>query len=309
MKFNYLFKILSAFLVISGLYSCSVEEEDTNDEFSFTINNTNYSTQDYYLTNSDSGMYLVGRFGSDSMIFFLRATQDLPIIVGEYGFTGNNFYSAIHATDTSIAFNQLGFINFTEVSKRVNAEFSVWVDPIFDDSYLIENGVLKNLLVTHPVNNPNIIHSDPNAPFNIDYVSGLQIGISANINANAYFSPENTTFGTKIGNTIEVAGTDGNGNQIVITIYDATNTFVGKTYNAIGDIDMSDNRFSIHYETIDGQNFKSNSGKLYVKSIDEENKATIVFKTLLQDQDNPTNLFVLDEGAIKNILLVEVGTL
>ncbi len=303
MKFNYLFKILSVFLVFSGLYSCSVDKEDTNDEFSFTIDGKNFSTTDYLLTNSANGLSLEGIFGKDTMIFALMATPDLPIVVGEYEFTNNSFYAAIHKTDSSIATNQLGFINLTEVSKRVNGEFSVWVDPIFNDSYLIENGKLQNLLITQPKNNPDIINSDPNAPFNIDYLGNLEVGISANINVFPFMAPEMNCTGTMTNNTITVDGEDLVGNKMKVTIYDVTETFVGKIYNATDDIDFTDNMVSIHYETSDSVQFKSNSGKAYVKTIDEENKATIVFKCLLQDVTNPTNIFILDEGAVKNIKL------
>ncbi len=302
MKFNYLFKILSAFLVISGLYSCSVDEEDTNEEFSFTIDGTNYSTKDYYLTNSTDGLYLVGRFGSDSLVFNLQATQDLPIIIGEYEFTGNSFYAAIHATDTSMAIGQIGSIDFESVSKRINADFNFMATPILGSSYLIENGKLRNLLVTQLLNNPDIDVTDPNAPFNIAYITDLQDGVSANINVFPFISPLTTTSGTMEENKIMVSGEDLIGNKIEITLNDISNTFVGKTYNAVDDIDLAFSNASIYYENVDSQ-FKSITGKVYVKSIDEDNRATIAFKCLLQDVNDPTNLFIVDEGAVKNVQL------
>ncbi len=310
MKFNYLFKILSAFLVISGLYSCNVDEEDTNEEFSFTVIDTDIQhritdTADYELTISAEGLHLEGIFGSDTLIFSLQATQDLPIIIGEYEFSENDFYSITHLTDSSRAFGILGSIDFSEVSKRISADFfNVWVvDPVLGKGYSIE-GKIRNLIVTQPLNNPDSDPSDPNAPFNIDYIAERQDGISANINVFPYIAPIENCIGEISENEIKVEGLDTLGNKITITIYDVTNTFVGKTYNVISDLDFDDSKASIHYENEDTQ-FKSSSGKAYVKSIDEENKVTIVFKCLLQDVNDPTNLFIVDDGAVKNVQLNE----
>lgn len=304
MKFNYLFKILSAFLILSSFYSCSVDEEDTNNEFSFTIDGVSYSTSDYTVTNDNDGLRMIGRFGADSLVFNLTATDLQPVVIGGYDFTGNNFYAAYHFKENVLGAATVGTINLTEVSKRISGNFEMVMTPVSGPSYLIENGVLKNLLVTHPLNNPDVDPLDPNAPFNITYITDLDNGISANVNIFPYTAPIADCAGTKVNETITFTGTDGNGNEIRIEIYDIADTFVGKTYNASKTLDLAQNSATIYYKDADSE-YLSSSGKVYVKSIDEANSAIIAFKCLLQDVNEATNVFVMDEGAVKNVTIVE----
>lgn len=148
---------LAMLLAVAGFSSCEKEKEDTNSSFSVEVDKiAEFPRTNQKLVYSDyDSMEILLHDRVDSLLIVLNPDFDY-VQTGRYELGITERYNATFTVkgattaDNKLYYADSGYINLTEIGKRVSGEFSIVMVAADEsgDALVLSNGVISNILIS-----------------------------------------------------------------------------------------------------------------------------------------------------------------